>query len=157
MTLSDPSWGMAVTARIVDPGIVFQVNEVKTRHIDKDHFSGGGQSYTLEAQSLSCVWLFTTPWTAACQASLFFTISPSLLKLISIERVKDRAAIQTYMRPKICLRVKDCGQCWENLTRQGAEQSMTRYPSLDSGLKSDKKKKKNKKKPGEKILNRRRN
>ena len=55
MTLSDPSWGMAVTARIVDPGIVFQVNEVKTRHIDKDHFSGGGQSSTLEAQSLSCV------------------------------------------------------------------------------------------------------
>ena len=38
-------------------------------------------------QSLSCVWLFTwhAPWTAACQASLSFTISWSLLKLMSIE------------------------------------------------------------------------
>ena len=25
-------------------------------------------------QLLSCVWLFVTPWTAACQASLSFTI-----------------------------------------------------------------------------------
>ena len=33
-------------------------------------------------QSLSCVWLFATPWTAACQASLSFTNSWSLLKLI---------------------------------------------------------------------------
>ena len=31
------------------------------------------------------VQLFVTPWTAACQASLFFTISQSLLKLMSIE------------------------------------------------------------------------
>ena len=36
-------------------------------------------------QSLSRVQLFTTPWTAACQASLSFTISQSLLKLMSIE------------------------------------------------------------------------
>ena len=35
-------------------------------------------------QSLSHVWLFTTRWTAACQASLFFTISQSLLRLMSI-------------------------------------------------------------------------
>ena len=33
-------------------------------------------------QSLSRVRLFATPWTAACQASLSFTISQSLLKLI---------------------------------------------------------------------------
>ena len=32
-------------------------------------------------------WLFATPWTAACQASLSFTISQSLLKLMSIELV----------------------------------------------------------------------
>ena len=38
-------------------------------------------------QSLSHVWLFVTPWTAACQASLSFTISWSLLKLMSIELV----------------------------------------------------------------------
>ena len=38
-------------------------------------------------QSLSCVLLFATPWTAACQASLFITNSPSLLKLMPIESV----------------------------------------------------------------------
>ena len=38
-------------------------------------------------QSLSCVWLFVTPWTAACQTSLSFTISQSLLKFMSIESV----------------------------------------------------------------------
>ena len=37
--------------------------------------------------SLSHVWLFATPWTAACQASLSFTISWSLLKLMFIELV----------------------------------------------------------------------
>jgi len=38
-------------------------------------------------QSLSHLWLFATPWTTACQASLSFTNSQSLLKLISIESV----------------------------------------------------------------------
>ena len=38
-------------------------------------------------QSLSCVWLFATPLTAACQDSLSITISQSLLKLMSIESV----------------------------------------------------------------------
>ena len=36
-------------------------------------------------QSLSHVQLFATPWTAACQASLFITNSQSLLKLMPIE------------------------------------------------------------------------
>ena len=39
-------------------------------------------------QLLSGVQLFSTPWTTACQASLSFTISQSLLKLLSIELVK---------------------------------------------------------------------
>ena len=38
-------------------------------------------------QSLSRVWLFATPWTAAHQASLSITNSQSLLKLVSIESV----------------------------------------------------------------------
>ena len=38
-------------------------------------------------QSLSCVRLFATPWTAACQASLSITISWSLPKLMSTESV----------------------------------------------------------------------
>ena len=37
----------------------------------------------LVVQSLSCVQLFVTPWPAACQASLSFTISCSFLRLIS--------------------------------------------------------------------------
>ena len=41
----------------------------------------------LVVQSLSCVQLFETQWTAARQASLSFTISWSLLKLMSIESV----------------------------------------------------------------------
>ena len=38
-------------------------------------------------QLLSHVQLFVTPWTAACQNSLSFTISQSWLKLMSIESV----------------------------------------------------------------------
>ena len=38
-------------------------------------------------QLLSRVWLLATPWTAVCQASLFFDISQSLLKLMPIELV----------------------------------------------------------------------
>ena len=38
-------------------------------------------------QFLSCVWLFATPWTAACQASLSITKSRSLFKLMTIESV----------------------------------------------------------------------
>ena len=38
-------------------------------------------------QSLSCIWFFATPWTAAHQAFLSFTDSWSLLKLMSIDSV----------------------------------------------------------------------
>ena len=38
-------------------------------------------------QSFSCVRLFVTTWTIASQVSLFFTISRSLLKLLSLELV----------------------------------------------------------------------
>ena len=38
-------------------------------------------------QLISCAWLFATPWTVACQASLSFTISQGLLKLMSVESV----------------------------------------------------------------------
>ena len=43
--------------------------------------------FSLAVQSLSCIWLLVTSWTAARQASLPFTISQGLLKLISIESV----------------------------------------------------------------------
>ena len=38
-------------------------------------------------RSLSCAHLFVTPWTAARQASLSFTISQGLLKFMSVESV----------------------------------------------------------------------
>ena len=38
-------------------------------------------------QLLSCVWLFVTPWTAAHQPSMSFTLYPSLLKFMSTETV----------------------------------------------------------------------
>ena len=38
-------------------------------------------------QTLSHVWLFATTLTAACQASLFFTVSWSLLRFMSTESV----------------------------------------------------------------------
>ena len=42
-------------------------------------------NYVLVVQSLSCVWYFETPWAAAHQASLSFTISHILLRLMFIE------------------------------------------------------------------------
>ena len=44
------------------------------------------QSFVV-VQSLSCVRLFVTSWTAACQAALSSTISQSLLKFMSIVSV----------------------------------------------------------------------
>ena len=41
--------------------------------------------YSCSVQSLSPVWLFASPWTATCQASLSITNSWSLLKFMSIE------------------------------------------------------------------------
>ena len=43
--------------------------------------------FVFVVQLLNHVWLFATPWTAACQASLSFIISWSLLKLMFIESV----------------------------------------------------------------------
>ena len=44
-------------------------------------------AFVVIVQSLSCVQLFVTPWTVAHQAPLFFTVSWSLLKFLSIELV----------------------------------------------------------------------
>ena len=43
--------------------------------------------YLVAVQLLSCVPLFATAWTAACQASLSLTISWSLIKPMSLESV----------------------------------------------------------------------
>ena len=46
-----------------------------------------GQLFLPSVQSLSCVQLFVTPWTAAHQASLSIANSQNSLKLMSIESV----------------------------------------------------------------------
>ena len=48
-------------------------------------------------QLLSCVQIFATPWTAAHQASLSFTISQSLLKFMSIESVMSSSQSHTLL------------------------------------------------------------
>ena len=45
------------------------------------------ESKISSVQSLSHVWLFATPWTGVCQASLSITNPWSLLKFMSIESV----------------------------------------------------------------------
>ena len=41
----------------------------------------------ISVQLLSCVWLFVTPWTAACRASLSFTISMSIESVMPSNRL----------------------------------------------------------------------
>ena len=53
-------------------------------------------------QSLSCIRLFVTPWTAAGQASLSITNYQSLLKLMSIESVMPSNQLILY-RPLLLL------------------------------------------------------
>ena len=45
------------------------------------------KKWKVKVKSLSHVWLFTTPWLTACQASLSIINSQSSLKLMSIESV----------------------------------------------------------------------
>ena len=53
--------------------------------------------FVIVFQFFSHVWLFTNPWSAACQVPLSFTISQSLLKFMSIELV------MLYNNFKLCL------------------------------------------------------
>ena len=50
-------------------------------------------------ESLSCAWLFVTPWTAAFQVSPSFTICWSLLKLMSIDVQWCHPAISSSVVP----------------------------------------------------------
>ena len=62
---------------------------------NNQNWKGGNKTVTVckwhdilsSVQSPSCVQLFATPWTTACQASLSITNSQSLLKLMPIESV----------------------------------------------------------------------
>ena len=58
--------------------------------------------FVVAVQLLSHVQLFVTPWTAACQASRSFTVSWSLLKLMSIESVMPSSCLMP-CRPVLLL------------------------------------------------------
>ena len=67
------------------------------------------RSYYSIVQSLSCVQLYVTPWNAAHQASLSFTIPRSMLKLMSIELVmppNHLALYHTLLLPSIFPSIK---------------------------------------------------
>ena len=90
-------WGLwFLKAKCLLKQIIYAVQSIIQKH-NFVHLLGEHSGYLREdsyylsfvfvVQSLSCVQLFATPWTAACHASLSFTISQSLLKLLSIESV----------------------------------------------------------------------
>ena len=66
-------------------------------------------------QSFSHVWLFATPWTAACQASLSVTNSWSLLKLLSIKSVMSSSHLilchPLFLLPSIFPSIKVFSNC----------------------------------------------
>ena len=67
------------------------------------------KNVTGSVQSLSCVRLFVTPWTTACQASLSITNSWSLPRLMSIESVMPSNQLilcHPRLLPSIFLRVR---------------------------------------------------
>ena len=63
-----------------------RVSEKVQHHHPLASSRSGGWALVV-VQPLSHVWLYVTPWTAAHQAPLSFTVSHSLLKLMSIEPV----------------------------------------------------------------------
>ena len=75
-------------------------------------------------QSLSCVRFFLTPWTAARQASLSFTISWSLLKLVSIELVmpfNHLVLLSSLSPPALNLSQHQCLFQWVGFSHQVAK------------------------------------
>ena len=72
--------------------------------------------FVVVVQSLSRVRFFATPWTAACQASLSFTISQTLLKLMSIESVMPSNHLilccPFLLLPSIFPSIRGCSNEW---------------------------------------------
>ena len=59
--------------------------------------------YVVVIQMLSCVQLFATPWASAHQVFLSFTVSLSLLKLMSIESVMPSNHLILYLPSPLAL------------------------------------------------------
>ena len=80
---------------------ILQVQKKKCHNFIPKSCVSLGISFS-SVQSLSCVWLFVTPRTAAPQASLSITSSQSLLKLMSIESVMPSKHL-IFCRPLLLL------------------------------------------------------
>ena len=76
----------------------------------REDIYGIWKSLIVVVPSLSRVQLFVTPWTAACQASLSFTVSRRLLKLMSIE---------SWSHPTISSSVTAFSSCPQSFQHQG--------------------------------------
>ena len=96
----------------------FNMSKLKREHNTARHFL----EYTLwlspfpahqfsSVQLLSCVWLFVTPWTAACQTSLSITISRSPPKPVSSSR---------WCHPTISSSVGPFSSCPQSLPPSGS-------------------------------------
>ena len=88
---SRPLWGAHSVVQCHHEYTLIGKAKNKTKQTNKQKQSGekvnlsrGLFCEVVVVQLLSHVRLLATPWTAECQVSLSFTISPSLLKLMSI-------------------------------------------------------------------------
>ena len=98
--------GMSTNAKlfafyhIFDLAWPFLLNQTFKRQRKREEIWGLGIAAVV--QLLSRVWLFVTPWTAARQASLSFTLSGSLLKPMSTESVMPSNHLVLWP-PLLCL------------------------------------------------------
>ena len=92
-----------------------------TLHNNINFVRHGGKHFIFcSVQSLSCVRLFATPWTASCQASLSITNCRSLLKPMCIESV---------MHPTISSSVIPFSSCPQSFPASGSFQMSQLFAS----------------------------
>ena len=96
--------------------------EYEPEHTNHSLFSSRKE---VVVESLSHVQLFVTPWTAASQASLSFTISWSLLKLMSIESVMPSnhliLCFLLLLLPSIFPSIRECKPNQKKKRKKGQE------------------------------------
>ena len=82
-----------------------------------NHQGNPVMSNLVVVQSLHCVRLFVTPWTAACQASLSFTISLSLLRLMSNQLILCHPLLLLSIFPNIRVFSKEPAFPWYQVAK----------------------------------------
>ena len=81
--------------------------KINVFNLIKDTYEIYGKPVIIVVQSLSCVWLFVTPWSAASQASLSFTISWSC---------SNSCPLSQWCRPTISSSVVPFSSCLPSFT-----------------------------------------